>query len=93
MTSLGKKKKNAFKSISAAASSFHVEIDRVGRGMALLINGVNGVAEFSSQCVTLLTCGMRMIIRGEGLCITVYENKSVEIVGTIGGIEYSYGKN
>ena len=93
MTLLGKKKKNAFKSITAVTSSFHVEIDRVGRGMALLINGVNGVAEFSAQCVKLLTCGIQVIIRGEGLCITVYENKSVEIVGTIGGIEYLYGKN
>ena len=93
MPLLGKKGKNALRCVSAASSSFHVEIDRIGRGMAMLVNGVVGVAEFSAQSVTLLTAGMKMIINGDAMCITVYENKSVEIVGKIGRIEYLNDKN
>ena len=93
MTSLGKKRKNALKSISSVASPFHLEVDKVGRGMAVLVNGVIGVAEFSDQSVTLLISAMKVVITGYGMCITVYENKSVEIVGRIGRIDYLYDKN
>ena len=61
--------------------------------MALLLNGVKGVAEFSEQSVRLLLCDMAILINGSGMCITVYENKSVEIVGRIGRIDYLYDKN
>ena len=71
---------------------FHTEIDITSRGMAFLVSGVTGIRDFSSECAVLRIRGFLLRICGEQLSLTVYENKTVEIVGKITEVEFLYDK-
>ena len=76
-----------------APPKFHLELERRGGACAALVDGVVGVCEFSESTV-LLTChGGRARINGDGLEILTFENRTVEVIGKISGVELSYGKN
>lgn len=78
---------------TAAFSSFHMEADRTGRGMSLILCGIIGISDFSDSFIYLLSHGGRITVTGRGLFISVYENGTVEIVGRVEGISFKYGKN
>lgn len=78
---------------ASAFSSFHMEADRTGRGMSLILCGIIGISDFSDSYIHLLSHGGRITVTGRGLFISVYENGSVEIVGRVEGISFKYGKN
>ncbi len=87
------KKKISGGGVSAALSSFHMEADRTGRGMSLILCGIIGISDFSDSFINLLSHSGRISVTGSGLLISVYENGSVEIVGGVEGISFKYGKN
>ncbi|MBO7196305.1 MAG: YabP/YqfC family sporulation protein [Clostridia bacterium] len=93
MTDAGKIHRDQNERRISALSSFHIEADRAGGGMSLIISGVIGISDFSDQFIHLLSHGGRIKITGKALFIRVYENNRVEIVGRIEGIVFSYGKN
>ena len=92
MTSEKRNKFHLFHTATAQAAPFHIEADRVVGGISMLISGVLGVNEFSDTSVLLKLRGMYIRINGSSLCLTVYENKTVEIVGNILLTEYSNDK-
>ena len=91
-----KDRKNGDLALRAAlpqASPFHIEIDKCKGGVSLLASGVIKINAFSDENVHLSARGLDILAFGEGLCMTVYENKTVEIVGRIRKVEYEYSKN
>lgn len=93
MTDKKKKKVPSARTVASALSSFHMEADRTGRGMSLVLCGIIGISDFSDSFMHLLSHGGRITVTGAGLFISVYENGSVEIVGRVEGINFKYGKN
>lgn len=92
MTNTTQNRARMLRGVSAAVSPFHIELDKVARGMSLLVCGVLGISEFSEKFVALTVKGMTVKISGVNLSMTVYESKTVEIVGKIEGLEYEYTK-
>ena len=92
MTEKGKGIADVGKSIASSLSSFHMEADRYGGGMALVLSGIIGISDFSDSFIHLLSHSCRINVKGSALFIRVYESGRVEIVGHIEGIVFSYGK-
>ena len=83
----------AFKELASALSSFHLEANRHGSGMTLVLSGIIGVSDFADEKITLLSHGGRICVLGSKLFICLYENNSIEIEGCVREIVFSYGKN
>ena len=83
------------KSVGAPSglSGFHLEANRSTRGLSLFLSGIIGISDFSDSYIRLLSHGGRITVNGKRLFINVYENNSVEIVGRVEEIVFSYGKN
>lgn len=79
--------------ISAAMSSLHFEGERSARGITLTVSGIIGISDFSENGIYMKSRGGRIAVLGRRLVLNVLENKTVEIVGRIEGIEMKYGKN
>ncbi|MBO5879990.1 MAG: YabP/YqfC family sporulation protein [Clostridia bacterium] len=88
-----KKSNPTLSPISSSFSKFRVEINKQGRIFSLICSGVSGISEFSEKNVTLKLPGFSLLIFGEGLFVTVFEQKSVEICGKISEVKISYAKN
>ena len=73
-------------------SPFHVEIDRVQCGLAVLVSGVRAIRELTDTTALLRLKGGSMRINGMGISITVYENRTVEVIGGVMGIEIENDK-
>lgn len=93
MTKNNKQGGKAVPSPISALSAFHLEADRTGRGMAIVLGGILGISDFSDSSILLKSHGGRINVKGKGLFINVYENHSVEIVGRVEEIVFKYGKN
>ena len=74
-------------------SSFHLEADRSGSGLTLILSGIIGISDFSDSFILLKGHGGRICVQGKKLFINVYENETVEIVGRVEDIIFKYGKN
>lgn len=74
-------------------TSFRLEAVRNKRGMSLMLSGIVGVSEFNDESVHLKSHGCRISVKGKRLCITVFDNSSIEITGKVEGIDFGYGKN
>lgn len=74
-------------------SGFHLEADRSRQGLTITLSGIVGINDFSNDYIHLKGHGGRIEVLGKNLFISVYENGSVEIVGTVGEIIFKYGKN
>lgn len=69
-------------------SSFHLEIDKFNGKISVNVSSVLAVEEFSTGvCILKFNKGGIRIL-GEGLELTVYQNKNVEISGKIRTVEF-----
>ena len=93
MTDKAKKKRETKELPRGALSGLHIEADRTGRGMSLVLCGIIGVGDFSENQILLLSHGGRITVTGRRLRIKVLESNSVEIVGPVEGVAFKYGKN
>lgn len=73
--------------------SFHLEAERRGGGMSVVISGIIGVKSFTDNEIILLSHGGRITISGCRLGLYVYDGNNVEISGLVGGIAFKYGKD
>lgn len=87
------KKSEPSNEILSALSSFHLEANRHGGGMSLVLSGVIGVSDFTDEVITLLSHRGRVCVKGSKLFISLYENHCIEIEGRINEITFNYGKN
>lgn len=92
MTKKSKSQKEKIEIFSALAS-FHLEANRRGGGMSLVLSGIIGVCDFSDEYITLLSHGGRITVLGSKLFISLYENNNIEIEGRVREITFGYGKN
>ena len=74
-------------------SSFRLESVKHRRGVSILISGVVSISEFSEEMIAVKSHGMKLLIRGKRLNMTVFENNSIEISGRVEDIAFCYGKN
>ena len=73
-------------------SGFQLVADRDRRGLAIMLTGIIGISDFSDEYIHLKGNGGRIMVKGKKLFISVYENHTVEIVGRVEEIGFSYGK-
>lgn len=72
--------------------SFSLEASRVGRGVSLAISGVIGISDYSESEILLKSHGGKIRVFGQRLMLSIYEDKTAEIVGRIEEISFGYGK-
>ena len=84
---------DSMRPIPSALTPFHLEMSRSVRGMTVIVNGVVGIGDLTSECVTLKSHGGRVTVTGKRLDICIFESHAVEICGRVEGISFSYGKN
>ena len=80
------------KSAPRMPSPFHVEIDRVQGGVAVLISGVRAIRELTDTTALFRIKGGFLRVNGHSIAVTVYENKTVEVIGGVTGIEIENDK-
>ena len=78
--------------IPSAISPFHMEVERSSAGMQILVSGIIGVKDFSTESLELLSHSGRVFIYGSRLSMLVYENGTVEIKGRVDSVRFGYGK-
>ena len=79
--------------IKSLASSFFLEAERNGRGMAINMGGIIGISDYSDDYVRLKSHAGYILIKGSRISLTVFDGGCIEVVGRIEGIEFKYGKN
>ena len=83
-----KRKKSIISNIKKKINpTYQIEADGCGSIASVLISGVVGIVEYSSEEVRLLLSRESIKISGFSLEIAVYERKSVEIMGEVSSLE------
>ena len=74
-------------------NSVTLEMRKTRIGASLVAMNVMGVGELSDTEIVLLSHSGRLTVTGEGLILSVFEDKSIEIFGRINGVSLDYAKN
>ena len=85
--------KERLTAIKGPLSSFHIEADRSPSGFSVKVGGIIAVTDYTDEKISLKGHGGRLIVSGKRLRMTVYEDKTVEILGRVEIMEMKYGKN
>ena len=93
MTERNKKERQGFIKTPSAISKFHLEAHRSVHGMSVIVGGVVGISDFSSESVLLKGHSGKITVLGKHLNISIYEGGAVEILGKVEDISFRYGKN
>ena len=90
-----KMKKNADKNTKPTKKSphLHMELESGVMGMSLFACGVREIQEYSEAMLSMKIMGGCMHIKGQGLCLSIFENKTVEVHGRILEVSFSYDRN
>ena len=67
---------------------FHVEADRLPSGVSVSIMGVLSIVDFNESSAIMKMRRGKIRITGSGLSVAVYENRTVEISGKVGAVEF-----
>ncbi len=67
--------------------------ERSGGGMRITFGAVVSVSELAGERILLVSHGGKVEISGEGLELTVFEGRAVEVVGAVREVKFIYGKN
>lgn len=70
------------------SSSMYMELTKTLNKSKMFIHNIRAVEEFSDKCVLLKLPKGFIKISGEALCLSIYENTSVEIKGTVFMVEF-----
>jgi len=79
--------------VSMPLSPFHIELDKTARGFSLSCSGVKGISEFSDTKIRIRLSSFSVDVFGEGLYMTVFEGRCVEIIGKFLEMRFVYGKS
>ena len=66
-----------------------MEMEGSFHGMSVLVSGVRGIEEYAEDRITLFIAGGRMILCGNKLRLSVFENKTVEVLGGVEEVRFS----
>ena len=92
MTKEVKKIINPIYSLALGTSPFHIEINKSAGGYSIISSGIKRIAELSENEIKLKCRDGEIKLKGQKLSLTVYENKTVEIIGKIEVIEFGNTK-
>lgn len=67
---------------------FHLELDRLVSDMSVSLMGVLSIIDLCDSSVILKMRRGKVRVRGEELSVSVYENKTVEIIGKVFSVEF-----
>lgn len=73
---------------STLACGFHMEADRISEGISVSVCGVFSILDFNTELAVLKLRHGKIKVRGIGLSIAVYENRTVEIFGKVEALEF-----
>ena len=88
------KSKLSLKSIISdiSISPLSLEIKKGKRSACLVCSAVVSIVDYSEESLIIATHKGRVNIIGEGLVLSVLENRTVEVFGRIEEVRMSYGK-
>lgn len=72
-----------------ASPRYRMEMEGGYRGMSVLVTGVRGIEEYAEDRIALYIARGRMILCGNGLRLSVFENKTVEVFGHVEEVRFS----
>ena len=78
--------------LMGSGTGLSLEIRKTKLGAAVVILGVLGVEELTGTSAVILSHSGRVRFVGEGLTLSVFSERTVEVIGKITGVEFSYGK-
>ena len=93
MTEKSKNERRKLINLTSFVSKFQLEARRSPHGMSVIVGGVVGIIDFSSENVLLKSHGGKIAVAGKHLSIALYEGGVVEILGKVEDIGFRYGKN
>ncbi len=88
-----KKKEEILVETKKKTPRFHMEVESGSLGMSVLIVAVRHIEEYSEEHIVLGIAGGHMDLKGQGLGLTVFENKTVEVCGRLSEVCFSYDRN
>ncbi len=69
-------------------SSYYMEVSKNGKFSVLTINGIRSVDEFSDDKTILKLSRGKVVVSGEKLRLSIYENGGVGILGIVKAVEF-----
>lgn len=87
-----RKKRSLCESDRIYVPTYRIEADGRGTKLCVAVIGVIGVREFSPSRINVVTKRESLLISGDDLKMSVFENKTVEICGEVSGITFSSRK-
>ena len=75
-----------------ADAGLAIELRKTKLGAVAVVSGVISVSELTDSTVLLATHSGRVRFVGEELVMSVFSGRTVEILGKIISVEFSYGK-
>ena len=67
---------------------FHMEADRLADGVSVSIMGVLSIVDFNESSAIMKMRRGKIKVTGSSLSVAVYENRTVEICGKVGAVEF-----
>ena len=67
---------------------FHMEADRLPTGVSVSIMGVLSIVDFNESSAIMKMRRGKIKVSGSSLSVAVYENRTVEICGKVGAVEF-----
>lgn len=67
---------------------FHMEADRLPSGISVSIMGVLSIIDFNEGAAIMKMRRGKIKVTGSELSVAVYENRTVEICGKVGAVEF-----
>lgn len=67
---------------------FHMEADRFPLGVSVSIMGVLSIVDFNESSAIMKMRRGKIKVTGSSLSVAVYENRTVEICGKVGAVEF-----
>ena len=88
-----KKNHSPTPALSSGSPPLLIEIKKSSRAASLSVAGVIGVTELSDSAITLIAHGGRVVMRGEGLRLTVYSDRTAMVDGRVTEVELGYSRS
>lgn len=88
-----KKKEEHSVEIKKKHPRFHLEMEGSLRGSTALVSNVSHIEAYSKSEIALRVSDAIMHLKGTGLSLLIFENKTVEVNGILMEVSFIYDRN